>query len=91
MRVHEKEYASCKRFLLSVDVEVHVEKGTLFNCRDFDFVKQQQVALRLQKLDSSNATLYAWWGIVSLILQARAAKSGKIAKFPASSRARQGV
>lgn len=45
-------------------------------CRDFDFVKQQQVALKLQKLDSSKAALYAWWGVVSLVLQARAAKTG---------------
>ena len=45
-------------------------------CRDGDFVKQQQVALRLQKLDSPKAHLYAWWVIISLVLQARAAKAG---------------
>ena len=45
---------------------------------DGDYVKQQQVALRLQKLDAPNANLYAWWVIISLVMQARTAKAGGI-------------
>ena len=39
-------------------------------------MKQQQIALKLQKLDVKDAGLYAWWGVVSLVLQANTAASG---------------
>lgn len=39
-------------------------------------MKQQQVAVKLQKLDSAGEGQYAWWAIVSIVLQAKAAKAG---------------
>lgn len=41
--------------------------------RDMDFVKQQQTALKLSKLDPGNAELYGWWTVCCLAMQARAA------------------
>ncbi|KAL4447959.1 hypothetical protein ABPG75_005178 [Micractinium tetrahymenae] len=44
--------------------------------RDFNFVKQQQVAMKLSKLapaGSPEAAACAWWMVCSLVLQARAA------------------
>ena len=38
-------------------------------CREFNFVKQQQVALKLHKLTGHDQ--YMWWIILSITLQAR--------------------
>ena len=44
--------------------------------RDFNFTKQQQVALKLQRLDGQSEGQYAWWTIVSLVLQADSSAAG---------------
>lgn len=41
--------------------------------KDLNFVKQQQIALKLAKAAPEEADKYSWWAIVSLALQARAA------------------
>ncbi len=39
--------------------------------KDLNFVKQQQIALKLAKAQPEEADRYSWWAIVSLTLQAR--------------------
>ena len=39
--------------------------------RALDFVKQQQTAMKLHRLDRSRGD-YLWWIVTSLVLQARA-------------------
>jgi hypothetical protein len=46
--------------------------------REFDFPKQQAVALKLQRLAGPSEPRYTWWAIVSLLLQARPAASGVV-------------
>jgi N-terminal acetyltransferase B complex non-catalytic subunit len=41
--------------------------------KELNFVKQQQIALKLAKAMPEEADKYSWWAIVSLALQARAA------------------
>jgi N-terminal acetyltransferase B complex non-catalytic subunit len=41
--------------------------------KELNFVKQQQIALKLTKTHPEEADTYSWWAIVSLTLQARAA------------------
>ena len=41
--------------------------------KELNFVKQQQIALKLAKSAPEEADKYSWWAIVSLALQARAA------------------
>ena len=44
--------------------------------RDFDFAKQQQVAMKMHRLGGSEAESCLWWAVTSLVLQARAAPAG---------------
>ena len=44
--------------------------------REFMLVKQQQVAMKLQKMGSPGADVSAWWVVTSLVLQARASLHG---------------
>ena len=41
--------------------------------KDLNFVKQQQVALKLAKLHPQESDKFNWWAVASLALQARAA------------------
>ena len=41
--------------------------------KELNFVKQQQIALKLTKLHPDQAEKYSWWTVASLALQARAA------------------
>lgn len=53
---------------------------TLTTRREFDFVRQQQAAMKLSKLapaGSAEAAAYSWWVVTSLALQARAAILGQ--------------
>ncbi len=48
--------------------------------REFDFVLQQQAAMKLSKLapaGSAEAAAYSWWVVTALVLQARAALLGQ--------------
>ena len=43
-------------------------------CREGDFARQQQTALKLHKLGSASGQhQYLWWVVTILVLQARAA------------------
>ena len=44
--------------------------------RELDFAKQQQVAIKLQRLDVKSEKQYTWWAIVSLLQQAQAVAAG---------------
>ncbi|KAK9804253.1 hypothetical protein WJX72_003568 [[Myrmecia] bisecta] len=44
--------------------------------REFNYVKQQQVAMQLHRLAGQHKPSFAWWAIASLVLQARAALAG---------------
>jgi len=58
-------------------------------CRAFNFTKQQQVSVKLQRLHPHDPALLRkniWWTIVSLALQARAARLGAlVAPIPSKS------
>lgn len=45
--------------------------------RDFDFAKQQQVAMKLHRMGGLEAESCLWWAVASLVLQARAAPAGE--------------
>lgn len=45
--------------------------------RDFDFAKQQQVAMKLHRMGGPEADSCLWWAVVSLVLQARSAPAGE--------------
>ena len=45
--------------------------------RDFDFAKQQQVAMKLHRMGVPEAESCLWWAVTSLVLQARAASAGE--------------
>lgn len=50
--------------------------------REFDFAKQQQVALKLHRAGGPDADSCLWWAITSLVLQAEAAGSAGEAPLP---------
>jgi len=45
--------------------------------RELKYVKQQQIALKLGKLDPTKSDKYAWWAVCCVALQARAAMKTK--------------